>query len=418
MKTSYIFEILTLDSTGKSTIKSSQALAYSLMSNSGIWSNPKIHESKIHDEDLKITLGINEITQEEEQDFNIKNTLIIKLKGDFEVVEQIRVKILKHLDSVGFDQTYVLTDEVSSKIACEIYPKVNDVENLLRKYLMKFFITKLGPSWWNVTADSEMKKKVNLRKNNEQIFSNYIDNRAYLIDFGELGKIVHSQSSGFISREDIVSKILELDESADAVKKLKIELESNYTKFFKDTFKTNNFQQKWEELEKLRHKVAHNNLFTKNDLDKADDLTKSLREIINSANESIDTIQFNVDEKDVLKETITTNLESYEVITKEELLRKLSDSENWAKRTRDNFVGLKHFVTNYLGSIGYDYRSSYDLINQLEDEGIIELYEYKGKNNLYPVTAIRSVEEPNGILSGNNSLKEIRKELKKEEKSN
>lgn len=416
MKTSYIFEVLTLDSSGYSTIKTSEALAYSLMSNSGLWSKPKLRDSRITDDDLKVSLNINESSQEEEADFNIKNTLILKLKGDFEVVEKIRLDILKHLSSVGFDQTYVLTDEVSSRIACEIYPKVNDVENLLRKYLMKFFVTKLGPSWWNVTADSEMKKKVNLRKNNEKVFADYIDNKAYLIDFGELGKIVHSQSSGFISREDIVTKVLELEETESAIKKLKTELESNYTKFFKDTFKTNNFQQKWEELEKLRHKVAHNNLFIKNDLDKANELTDSLLGIIQTANEKIDSIQFDLDEKDILKENIAYSLDTYQVITKDELLKKLGESENWAKRTRDNFVGLKHFVTNYLGSIGYDYRSSYDLINQLEDEGIVELYEYQGKNNLYPVTAIRTSETPSGTLSADSNLKEIRKELKKEEK--
>lgn len=412
MKTSYIFEILTLDSTGHCTIKTNTALAYSLMSNSGIWIKPTLKDNKIHDEVLKITLGINDITQEEEQDFNIKNSLLIKMKGGFEEIEQIRVKILTHLKSVGFDRSYVLTDEVSSKIACEIYPKVNETENLLRKYLMKFFVTKLGPSWWNVTADSEMNKKVSQRKNNEIVFSNYIDNRAYLIDFGELGKIVHSQSSGFISREDIVSKVLELDETTEAIRKLKTELESNYTKFFKDTFKTNNFQQKWEELEKLRHKVAHNNLFTKNDLDRADDLTKSLLEIITKANESIDTIQFNIEEKDLLKENISSNLGTYEVITKEELFRKLSESESWAKKSRDNFVGLKHFVTNYLGSIGYDYRSSYELINQLEEEGMIELYDYKGSNNLYPVTAIRSVKQPNGTLSADSNLIALKEQLK------
>lgn len=414
MKTSYIFEILALDSTGQCTIKTSLALAYSLMSNSGIWINPKLRDNKIHDDGLNITLGINEISKEEEQDINIKNTLIIKLKGDFEEVEQIRIKVLKHLNSVGFDKTYVLTDEISSKIACEIYPKINEAENLLRKYLMKFFVTKLGPSWWNVTADSEMNKKVNQRKNNELVFANYIDNKAYLIDFGELGKIVHSQSSGFISREDIVSKVLDLEESSEAIKKLKAELESNYTKFFKDTFKTNNFQQKWEELEKLRHKVAHNNLFTKHDLERSEELTTLLIEIINKANESIDSIQFNLEEKDLLKENISSSLGTFEVITKEVLLKKLAESETWAKRTRDNFVGLKHFVTNYLGSIGYDYRSSYELINQLEAEGILELYDYKGSNNLYPVTAIKSIEKPTGTLSDNFELNGLKASIDKE----
>lgn len=93
MKTNYIFEILTLDSKGQTTIKSDKNLAFSLMSNGGIWSNPKIRANKIQDDDLKINLGISQISQEEEQDFNIKNTFILKLEGDFEMVEHLRIII-------------------------------------------------------------------------------------------------------------------------------------------------------------------------------------------------------------------------------------------------------------------------------------------------------------------------------------
>ena len=391
MKTNYNYEILTLDSKGLTTIKSDKNLAFSLMSNDLILKNPKLKGSKIHDEDLNLTIEISQISQEEELDFNIKNTFILKLIGDFETVEKIRILVLKHLQNAGLDQTYILNDEVSEKISTEIYPKINYVENLLRKYVMKFFVTKLGPSWWNVTADGEMKKKVIARKNNETSFSNHVDNRAYLIDFGELGKIVHSQSSGFISREDIVSKVLELEETQEAIKKLKIELESNYTKFFKENFKSNNFQQKWEELEKIRHKVAHNSLFVQLDLERADVLCKDLTEIISTANNSIETVQINLEEKDILKENITHKLETYEVITEEEFLKKLVESEKWALKTRDNFVGLKHFVTNYLGSIGYDYQSSYNLISELEMKGLIEIWEFKGVNNLYTIKAIKTV---------------------------
>jgi|SRR5690606_4601884 len=399
MKQSYVFEILTLVSTNSTTIRNEENLSYSLMSNSEIWEKAELRgKNKIHDEILGITLGINQIAQENEEDHNIKNTFVIKLKGSFESVEIIRLRILKHLHINGFEHTYILTDEVSSKIAQEIYPKINLVENLLRKYILKFFITKLGPSWWNVTADSEMKKKVTQRKNNEPIFSQYSDNRAYLIDFGELGKIVHSQSSGFISREDIVNKVLDLEETSEAIKNLKIELESNYTKFFKENFKSNNFQQKWESLEKIRHKVAHNNLFSKEDLNQSESLTKDLLEILKNANESLESVEFNLDEKDLLKENISISLNTYNVITEEELFNKLNESEEWALKSRDNFVGLKHFVVNYLGSIGYDFRSSYDIINRLEQEGRIEIYDYKGANNLYPVKAIRKVTTANKVL--------------------
>lgn len=389
MKTKYTFEILCLDSSGTSVIRSEENLAYSLLANDDLWISPQKKGSTIVDDKLNITLGIKQLSKEEERDVSVKNTFLIKLKGDFEPIEEFRMKIVSYLHKQGYAQIYILLDEASSEISCRIYPKINLVENLLRKYVMKFFITKLGPSWWNVTADSEMKKKVNTRKGNETLFSNFIDNKAFLIDFGELGKIVHSQSSGFISREDIVSKVLGLEETSDAIKNLKRELESNYTKFFQDTFKDKGFQTKWEDLEKIRHKVAHNNLFTRKDLDVADVLTTDLIEIINEANSKIDSITFSIDEKVTIQENIASTFETYEVISEEILMEKLEDSERWALKTRDNFVSLKHFVTTYLGSQGYDYRTSYDMVNNLEKRGLIELYEFNSPNNLYPITAIR-----------------------------
>ncbi|RKD89861.1 HEPN domain-containing protein [Mangrovibacterium diazotrophicum] len=409
MKTNYVFEVLCLDSSEKSVIKNEKNLAYSLMANGDLWIEPKQREASISDEKQNLTLGIKQLSREEESDTSLKNTFLIKCKGDYEPLEVFRLRILAHLKNQGYSYLYILSDDVSAKISCEIYPKINQVENQLRKYLIKFFITKLGVSWWNVTADAEMKKKVIQRKNNETDFSEYIDNKAYLIDFNELGKIVHSQSSGFLSRDDIANKVLALEETPEAIKTLKRELESNYTKFFKDTFKDKEFQQKWEELEKIRHKVAHNNLFTAKDLERSEEICKNLFDIIKEANEKIDNISFSLDEKDLIKENITQNFASYNVISEEKLLEKLDESESWAAKTRDNFVSLKHFVTNFLGSQGYDYRSSYDLINLLERKGLVELWEFKGPNNLYPVTAIRRLK---GSLAGQEGLAKLKQEMK------
>ncbi|WP_420577040.1 hypothetical protein [Ekhidna sp.] len=412
MKTRYIFEILCLDSSEGSVIKNERNLVYSLMANGELWIEPKRRENSIVDDSQNITLAISQLSREEENDLSVKNTFLLKLKGDFEPLEIFRLKLISHLKRQNYDHIYILSDEISSKISCEIYPKVNRVENLLRKYLIKFFVTKLGVSWWNVTADSEMKKKVVQRKNNETVFSEYIDNKAYLIDFNELGKIAHSQSSGFISRDDIVTRVLELDETSEAITNLKKELESNYTKFFKDTFKDKSFQQKWEELEKIRHKVAHNNLFTALDLDRAEKLTSELVDIIEEANDKVDNVSFSLDEKDLIKESITHTYAIYDVITEDELLKKLEESEKWAARNRDNFVSLKHFVTSYLGSQGYDYRSSYDLINSLEERGLVELWDFKGPNNIYPVTAIRRIT---GSLAGQEGLAKLKSQMKQTE---
>lgn len=257
--------------------------------------------------------------------------------------------------------------------------KINRIENRLRKYIIKFFITKLGPNWWKVTADAEMNKKANERQKNEPIFGSVIDNKIYLIDFGDLGKIVYQQSSGYISREDIIKKILGMDNSADAVEKLKEELQSNYTKFFKETFKDQNFQQQWEELEKLRHKVAHNNLFAEEDLKKCQNLYTSLLKIIEDANSKIETIDFSADDLETIKSNIIDASDPYKVISEDELLSQLKERQEYYSRT-NGFIGLASFVKNYLGLLGYDYSASYSIINQLEQKQKIEIYHVDGPN--------------------------------------
>jgi len=386
-----IFEILILDSVSDSNIKDETNLLYSLISNWWIWIKPKIQNGKIHDNKLWLTVSIKQINHEENDDISIKKTFIVKVQGDFDNLEKIRITLLKHIKNINFDKTYILNDDVSSKIWCDIYPRINLIENLLRKYIVKFLVTKLWPKWWEQTADSEMKKKSNLRKNNETVFSDFIDNDIYKIDFWELWKIIYLQSSWYISKDDIISKVLNLNEDSQSIIKLKKELKSNYTKFFKENFKDNNFQEKWEKLERLRNKVAHNNLFTKDDLNDALLTTDALEEIISSANNSIDEIQFDLNDKDAIRESINSNIEPLEDINREIILEKLEESEKWAiKWGKWWFVSLKHFVVNHLWSQWYHYWSSNKVIDDLIEEWIVEKYEHKPEDDSFnPVLAIR-----------------------------
>src|SRR5207249_2726998 len=126
----------------------------------------------------------------------------------------------------------------------------------------------------------------------ETYFAPKIDNKAYLIDFGELGKIVYAQSSGFISRDDIIKKVLLLIPNEESVNKIKEEIQSNYTKYFKETFKEAGFQSKWEILEKIRHKVAHNNLFAVEDQQTALNICAELIDIIENADKKVEDLVF------------------------------------------------------------------------------------------------------------------------------
>lgn len=76
-------------------------------------------------------------------------------------------------------------------------------------------------------------------------------------------------------------------------------------------------------------------------------------------------------------------------ITKELMLEKLVESEKWAAQNHMEFIGLASLVKNYLGNMGYDYSTSYDVIRQLEDSKLVEVYLHHDDDFERPVKAIR-----------------------------
>jgi len=76
-------------------------------------------------------------------------------------------------------------------------------------------------------------------------------------------------------------------------------------------------------------------------------------------------------------------------ISREDLIDRIQGSEKWAYENGVPFLGLVSYVKNYLGNAGYDYDSSFDLIKQLETEGVLEIYDHQGPGHEHSVAAIR-----------------------------
>lgn len=94
---------------------------------------------------------------------------------------------------------------------------------------------------------------------------------------------------------------------------------------------------------------------------------------------------------EVKSERITTPSQYpfFKAITREEMLNKLEYSEKWAAEHNAGFLGLGSYVKNYLGQAGYDYAASYDVIRQLEEEGLVEVYDHQGEGHERAAKAIR-----------------------------
>jgi uncharacterized protein with HEPN domain len=378
------------------------------------------------DDQLKIELKFQTVDTSKALNDLIESAFIIKIKGtNFDSIEKFRYSFLLHLKArLKFSNIRILHDDISTEISNKIYPLINKVENLLRRYLIKFFTQKIGVDWWGVTAPRQLNEKISLRKGNEKIFSNFVDTDVTLIDFDDLGELIYKQSSGFNTQENIVNKIMETS-SLEGLESLKQELQGNYTKYFKSAFQDNNFDKKWKRLFDIRNKVAHNNLFVSDDLNTAQQLTSDLTKIIDEAEAKIEEFKFSLEEQEAIRQatidavkaeeaqTVSQEKEKlsglkiigkielpdriedeedvsskFKIISEEQFLQELTKTENWARSNRI-FVGLKHFVTNILGSKGYAQRPTYSLVNILSDKNLIELYEVDNGHSYFPTKAIR-----------------------------
>lgn len=81
----------------------------------------------------------------------------------------------------------------------------------------------------------------------------------------------------------------------------------------------------------------------------------------------------------------------FKSITREEMLDRLTSSEGWAAANSEGFLGLVSYVKNYLGQAGYDYGESFAMIRQLQEEGLVEVYDHQGAGHERSVRAIRLV---------------------------
>lgn len=379
------FEILCIDSKGVCVITNVENLLNRLLGNGIMWKKAEHKNNYIHDTTLNIKLTGKVVENNPE---TAKISILVKVEGE-DSLEAFRLPLIKHLKDEKFDFLYILTDEVSKGMSESLYPKINEIENLLRKYLTTFFATRLGPKWWDDIAVEDFNKKVKDRKSNETFFSTHTINgkeetlvvtKSFMIDFKDLGEIIYRISAGNLNSNDITKQIEKLDESdtanlVTAVTNLKNDVKTNIKKYFPE-FEKIKFQEKWEFLYHIRNKVAHNSLMSKADFDTATNYVTEITDFLKKQNEELNNLQFDPEEVATYQESIIKLSSKYAKITKSELAWELSKMDDFTTRNRRPFIGLKYFVGDILGIKGYDIGASYDIINELKDEGFIDIFQY------------------------------------------
>lgn len=388
------YELLALDFTEDTRCENAPCLLYMLRGFSALWKAPRISESEFQIVDGDTVLHVGHVKHPDDDsvpDVSFGRAFIVTLSGQFDAIEPHREPLTGFLKDQKFDRLYVLKDEVSETIACQLYPHLYRIENQLRGYLIKFMSTRIGPAWWEMTVSRETHQKVSMRKKNERFFGRHVENSAYLIDFDELGEIIYEQSSGFVTKEDILKRINALPETAEGVKGFKKDLQSNYQKLFKESFADKDFREKWKAFVTLRNKIAHSNLFTAEDLSEGQRLAREITDLIEEADRKTERFVITEKEREAIHESIVdTSFSWQKEITEDDFLRNLANQEGRFHRT-GGFLGISVFL-RYLTNLGYAYHSASAMLRRLGERDMVEIYKVPNPQGDHDVSAVRTRE--------------------------
>ncbi|MBX3448807.1 MAG: hypothetical protein KF777_04560 [Planctomycetaceae bacterium] len=384
--------MLVLDPGKKTRCDNALSLLFALRSFSRLWQKPQLTEADLTIRDQSYSLRVSDQGSQSSEPATKSQSraFAIVLAGGYEHIEPLRLPIVEFIEEQKFEHRYITKDEVSGYIACELYPYLYRVENSLRGYLTRFMTTRFGGTWWKLTASKEMDEKAKMRKKNELVFGKRIDNSSFLIDFDELGELIFEQTSGFLTREDIENRVMQLAEDVDALKALKSDLQSNYHKFFKKAFADRDFKQKWKAWESLRNKVAHTNLFTNDDLVEGKKIAAELMNIISDADESPEQPTVTQVEREAVQEQIIARtgsepsvaavaldnslLDLNDALTEEIFLEELHEQETFYSGLTNGFVGLVRFLRFHLTELGYTEAEARSMLNKLQRANKVEVY--------------------------------------------
>jgi hypothetical protein len=354
--------------------------------------------------------------------------------SDIEKLEYLRFWISDTLRTVlKAEHLYLVKDGITAYYSALIYPSIHRIENRLRRFLIRFFLQVVGANWLKSTAAPTVySKALGRREKGYDRWTKMLNHELAFLDFHELGDLITKQSTGFNDPAMLSQRIREIS-SLEALEALKADMESNYTKYFQDTFQSNRFHHYWSDLSHTRVRVAHNGLLTLADfrrtnsaldaVDRIFDMAEARMAMIELSEREQDRVSQYVDEveesdpteddySDLLpKLTILGKIdlpdiqsdpstrramteadeeEAEFIIEPFEFMEAFQEYRNNPNFDQSRFLALSTFL-NMLEDEGYNRESCKRMAYQMQKEGKVEIYAYSEPFWLTSTKAIRMV---------------------------
>lgn len=297
-------------------------------------------------------------------------------KADFLAVLKVIRTILSKVNNNQPPE--ILWDDISSEYAVLSYPVIHELENLMRKLITKFMITKVGLSWTKDNIPREVAESIKSTSTSKK--QNYI----YDTDFIQLSNFLFKEYTT-ANTDEFVEKIKKAknisDLNLDDLKKI-VPL-SNWTRYFNPIVEctSDELKSKWDKLYILRCKVAHNNFMDEDDFENLISNSDKVKSIIQDAIRNLDKVIIDEEEKEELAENAAINLNKYygEFVVKwkevESILATLNLKNPDSKKSFSSM-----YIIQYLYELGYVNEKEMENFNDLR--GLRNLIVHESNLNL------------------------------------
>ena len=292
-------------------------------------------------------------------------------------------------------------DEVSQYYCKSCYPRINEIENLMRKLIFRFMIKNIGSDWVKKSFPQKLRENVKkIAEKNE--LKGLLENCLYEADFIQLIEFIFTP---YPKNRDI-NKLFEMINTAeklDDLEKVKeFQPKSNWERYFSSIIKIDDLEDKWRKLYKYRNKVAHNKPLTKDDNKNIVTISEEIKKALSKVLDGLDGIIVDNSDKEMISEVAKDSISTYPVFFEAfENIQKLNinfdmlnNIEKMCKLTIDpdilnNFTGIMQKLTI--------------------DPSIFENIEKMGKLNISP-EIIKDLEIANDVPTKFEKLDNLSKE--------
>ena len=253
-------------------------------------------ENKIKYKKLSIKYVIKHYVTNENDEIMFIICFSIDNEEELENFEKFDKSFVDFISKFSNDLTLnVLWDDISRKYAEFMYPKINYIENLLRKIIYYFMGKNVGNNWihrcFQIKVGDSIKNVKEKNKNESD------ENILFYADFIQLSNLLFIKySNELISQKELIEKIKEKDCN---IKNLinRYEYKSNWERYFASIVNKENLN----ELYGYRNLVAHNRKIRKNDIDESEKLITKISKILQQCLDKIDDIKVPKEEKENLE---------------------------------------------------------------------------------------------------------------------